>query len=211
MNVQRLNSALVAHLPSQPATHGVSAGQLANACEKHSIDTTSTHPYPPSMSSSEQAAWSRDLGLLARQAQSDFGARGVLGAGQLQGSLQSLARSSEANAKSAQQELSGVKRAYWGQVAKTGGWMAGTLLSLGMTGVAPSPITLGLTLVATSMCVRSIGRARSAAKELSTQAPQLKTAIEAARQVARDASQCAPLVGDWAAVLQPPDSQNRAA
>lgn len=210
MNVQRLNAALVAHLPKKPSG-GVSCDQLSDACERHSLGESSQHPYPPTMSGAEQLGWSRDLGQLSRQAQNDFTAGGTLAAGQLQDSLESLARASETQANSAQKELSGMKRAYWGQVAKTGGWMAGTLLSLGMTGIAPSPITLGLTLVATSMCVRSIGRARSAAQELSTRTPQLQMAIQAARQVAGDASLCAPLVGDWARLLEPPDSQKQAA
>ena len=211
MNIQRLNSALVAHLPKQPAATGVSADQVAEACQRHADNASAAHPYAASMSVQERAEWSRNLGPLASQAQRDFSPKGSLGARQLQDSLQSLARASQSNAAEAQKELSRMKRAYWGQVAKTGGWMAGTLLSLGMTGVAPSPITLGLTLVATSMCVRSIGKARSAAKELSVQTPQLKSAIETARQVSREASQCAPLIGDWANLLENPKAIDKAA
>lgn len=199
MNVQNVS----AYLPQQLSSTGQTAGQLQAGCQNHlAHQQSAAHPYPTDMPVGERQQWSRDIADLAVNAQDEF--RRQLGnptaelrAPQLQSALADLSTAQQAEAESAQSEVSGLKRHYWCQVGKTAGWMGATLAGLAATGVVPNPVTAGIAVVTGGLCIRSIVKARGAAKELGERVPQLESTARQANQLAAEASQCAVLVGAW--------------
>jgi hypothetical protein len=201
MNIQ---AALAPHLPSQVHNSGVTASQLQTACQNHAQSPkTAPEPYEDGMSQREQVQWSKDLGQLAGGAQADFAKQtgGQLRVPQLQDALRDLSQAKEDEAACAKFEIKELKHAYYGQVARTAGWMGGTLATLVATGMLPNPVTAIGAFVCGGMCIRSIGKSRAAAKELGAQVPVLQAQMKNAQKIAAEASMCAPLVGAWGQLL----------
>ena len=170
---------------------------MQQACQKH-VQNPKTAPNPyGDMPADQKVAWSRDLSDLAGSLPDR-----ELKLKQLQNAALDLAESKTAEAKAGQGEIKDLKQAYWGQVAKTAGWMGATLASLAVTGVLPNPVTAIVAVGTGGMCIRSIVKARGAAKELGAKVPQLESQVKLASQIAADANGCAPMIGAWDQLLK---------
>lgn len=199
------------HLPKEVSTEGRTAGDMAQACSDYITDvragrTPAVDPYSSQMPQSEKVKLSGELRDLANNAQTDFSAQaettgGALRLNQLEGSLQSL--QSEMNHQIAQTngDIKSLKSGYRKQVAKTIGWMAGTAGALIVGGILPNPISvLGVGVMATCT-IRSIGKSRTAQKNLAQQLPELKQNLEASKAVLAQTVSYGPAVAAWSSAL----------
>jgi len=209
MNVQKLTYSLTPYLPDRVENQGTCVGQLKQACQAVEQNPNGAPSPYEDMSKRDKVQWSRDLGDLGTGAQGAFRTKlgnpaAELRLVQLQGALDQLGVAKRNEVAQAQAEIGELKGAFYGQVAKTAGWMGGTLASMVVTGLLPNPITAVVAVAAGGMCIRSIGKSRTAAKQLGEKVPQLKDQIKAAHQVAGDAAQCAPLLAGWGNLLAQP-------
>lgn len=209
MNVNQLAPALRPFLPRAGDTTGGSLDALKRACDAfvQAPDRT-PNPYPKGMPLRDRVETSRDFSELASRVQADFRQKlgdptATMGIGQLRETADRAATANAGEAKVLEGEVSSLKRGYYQQVGKTGGWMAATLGALVMGGIFPSPVSAIAIVATASLCVRSIGKSRAAYKEMQQQVPQLQSQIKFCRQVAAQASFCSPLLNGWSELLTP--------
>jgi hypothetical protein len=199
------------HLPKESSNTGNTAADMAQACQNYIQDvqsgkTPALDPYSSELDLASKVELSRDLEGLANDSQADFAAQSQtagsqLRLGQLQGSLQSL--QTEMNSQIS--ELNGAKKSlksgYHKQVAKTIGWMAGTAGALIIGGVLPNPISvLGVGVMA-ACTIKSIGKARSAQKNLAKEIPQIQQALDTSKEVLANTVSYGPAVAAWDSAL----------
>jgi hypothetical protein len=199
------------HLPKEAANSGSTAADLAKACQDYiqevqSGNTPSVDPYSSELSARNKLDLSRDLKGLAQDSQADFAAQSETAGSQLrlpqlQQSLQSLQSEVNSEISELNGEKKSLKSGYRKQVAKTIGWMAGTAGALVVGGILPNPISvLGVGVMAT-MTIRSIGKARSAQKNLAQQLPQIQQALDASKEVLSNTVSYGPAVAAWNSAL----------
>lgn len=199
------------HLPKDTSDTGNTATDLAKACQSYIQDVRSgkapaVDPYSSELSRSGKLELSGELKNLAQDSQADFAgqpetAGGQLRLDQLQGSLRSLQAEMNTEISELNGEKTSLKSGYRKQVAKTIGWMAGTAGALVVGGILPNPLSvLGVGVMAT-MTIRSIGKARSAQKNLAEHLPQIQQALDTSKEVLARTVSYGPAVAAWDAAL----------